>query len=204
VQLLLRMMDVTEGKILIDGKDIRTVNLAAFKQQVGYAPQDVFLFSDTIANNISFGLTGDPSAMEQLVEQAATHAALTSTISDFPHGFDTVVGERGITLSGGQKQRVSIARALIRDPELLIFDDCLSAIDNKTEAEILAHLQRIMRGKTAFIISHRVSSVKDAGHILVLDKGQVQEAGTHKALLAHNGRYMQLYQRQLMEETADA
>lgn len=202
VQLLLRMMDVTEGQVLVDGKDIRDINLHAFKQQVGYAPQDVFLFSDTIANNIAFGLTGNPQELEKLVRQAADHAALTSNVNDFPNGFETVVGERGITLSGGQKQRVSIARALIKDPEILLFDDCLSAVDNKTEAEILDHLQRIMKHKTAFIISHRVSSVKDAGHILVLDKGQVVEAGTHAALMAHHGRYAQMYQKQLMEETA--
>ncbi len=202
VQLLLRMMDVNEGDILYDEKDIKTINTKELKKQIGYAPQDVFLFSDTIANNISFGLTSDAQHIDELIKEASNNAALTSNINDMPNGFATIVGERGITLSGGQKQRVSIARALIKNPEILIFDDCLSAVDNKTESEILENLQRIMKGKTAFIISHRVSSVKDASHILVLDKGEIVEAGNHIDLLMKNARYAELYQSQLQEEVA--
>lgn len=200
VQLLLRMMDVEEGRILIDGKDLRTINIKAFKEQTGYAPQDVFLFSDTIANNIAFGLNGNEENLKQRIETAAADAALSGNIKDFPNGFETVVGERGITLSGGQKQRVSIARALIKNPELLLFDDCLSAVDTKTESEILRNLKRIMNDKTAIIISHRVSTVKDADHIIVLDDGMITESGTHQQLLDKEGRYAQLYQSQLVEE----
>ena len=200
VQLLLRMMDVTKGKILIDGKDIRHVNLTDLKKQTGYVPQDVFLFSDSISNNISFGLTADGKNLQELIKIASDNAALTSNINDFPLGFETVIGERGISLSGGQKQRISIARALIKDPEILIFDDCLSAVDNKTETEILANLQRVMKGKTTFIISHRASTVKDATRILVLDSGNIVETGTHLELIQHKGKYAEMYQRQLMEE----
>jgi ATP-binding cassette subfamily B multidrug efflux pump len=200
VQLLLRMMDVEEGRILIDGKDLRTVNIKAFKEQTGYAPQDVFLFSDTIANNIAFGLNGNEENLMQRIVTAAEDAALSGNIQDFPNGYETVVGERGITLSGGQKQRVSIARALIKNPELLLFDDCLSAVDTKTESEILRNLKRIMNDKTAIIISHRVSTVKDADHIIVLDNGMITESGVHHQLLVKEGRYAQLYQSQLLEE----
>lgn len=200
VQLLLRMMDVQEGKILIDGKDLRTVNIKTFKEKTGYAPQDVFLFSDTIANNIAFGFTGEEQDITKRIKQAAADAALADTIADFPQGYETVVGERGITLSGGQKQRVSIARALIKNPDLLLFDDCLSAVDTKTESEILRNLRRIMVDKTALIISHRVSTVKDADHIIVLDHGMITEAGTHQQLLDKGERYAELYQSQLLEE----
>jgi ATP-binding cassette, subfamily B, multidrug efflux pump len=200
VQLLLRMMDVNEGEILIDGISIKHINLRALKQQTGYVPQDVFLFSDTISNNISFALTSDIQDLEQLVKIASDDAALTSNINDFPKGFETIIGERGVTLSGGQKQRISIARALIKNPEILIFDDCLSAVDNKTETEILENLQRIMKGKTSFIVSHRVSTVKDATTILVLDTGEIIESGMHADLIKQNGKYAEMYQRQLMEE----
>lgn len=200
VQLLLRMMDVEQGKILIDGQDLKTINIKAFKEQTGYAPQDVFLFSDTIANNIAFGLTGSENRLKDRIAEAAGDTALAENINDFQHGYETVVGERGITLSGGQKQRVSIARALIKNPELLVFDDCLSAVDTKTESEILRNLRRIMRNKTAIIISHRVSTVKDADHIIVLDNGKITEAGTHQQLLEKGERYAELYQSQLLEE----
>ena len=200
VQLLLRMMDVSEGQILIDGVDIKKVNLKEMKQQTGYVPQDVFLFSDTISNNISFGLTSDIQHLDQLIKMASDNAALTSNVIDFPKGFETVIGERGVTLSGGQKQRISIARALIKDPEILIFDDCLSAVDNKTETEILENLQKIMKHKTAFIVSHRVSTVKNASKILVLDNGKIIESGKHLELIQQSGKYAEMYQRQLMEE----
>lgn len=202
VQLLLRMMDVNEGCITVDGVDIRELNIYDFKQQIGYAPQDVFLFSDSIANNIAFGLDEQTHGVREKVESAAANAALSESIKDFKDGFDTVIGERGVTLSGGQKQRVSIARALIKNPELLIFDDCLSAVDTKTESEILENLRRIMHHKTAILISHRVSTVKDADHIVVLHDGQIEEEGSHTSLLAKNGRYAALYHRQLAEEKA--
>ncbi len=202
VQLLLRMMDVTEGGISIDGKNLKEINLHDFKKHIGYAPQDVFLFSDSIANNIAFGMLKTAPDLKQKIELAAHQAALLSSIKEFPDGMDTMIGERGVTLSGGQKQRVSIARSLIKSPELLIFDDCLSAVDTKTEAEILSNLRKVMREKTAIIISHRVSTVKDADHIIVLDNGEIVEQGTHNSLMILNARYAELYQSQLLEEIA--
>jgi ATP-binding cassette subfamily B protein len=202
VQLLLRMMDVTEGVILVDGKNLKEINLHDFKKHLGYAPQDVFLFSDSIANNIAFGMSKAEPDLKQKIELAAHQAALLSSIKEFTKGMDTMIGERGVTLSGGQKQRVSIARSLIKNPELLIFDDCLSAVDTKTEAEILGNLRKIMRKKTSIIISHRVSTVKDADHIIVLDNGEIVEQGTHNSLMELNARYAELYQSQLLEEIA--
>ena len=200
VQLLLRMMDVTDGSILVDGKNLNEINLHDFKKHIGYAPQDVFLFSDSVANNISFGISQIEPGLKQKIELAADQAALLSSIEDFPDGMDTMIGERGVTLSGGQKQRVSIARTLIKNPDLLIFDDCLSAVDTKTEAEILNNLKKIMREKTSIIISHRVSTVKDADHIILLDNGEIAEQGTHNTLMMLNERYAELYQSQLLEE----
>ena len=200
VQLLLRMMDVTDGSILVDGKNLNEINLHDFKKHIGYAPQDVFLFSDSVANNISFGISQIEPGLKQKIELAADQAALLSSIEDFPDGMDTIIGERGVTLSGGQKQRVSIARTLIKNPDLLIFDDCLSAVDTKTEAEILNNLKKIMREKTSIIISHRVSTVKDADHIILLDNGEIAEQGTHNTLMMLNERYAELYQSQLLEE----
>ncbi|MCW3071320.1 MAG: ABC-type multidrug transport system, ATPase and permease component [Bacteroidetes bacterium] len=196
--LLCRLYDTTSGEILIDGKPITQLNLADLRQQTGYVPQEVFLFSDTIANNISFGVhsgTQDLSA----VENAARNAAIYSNIIEFPDKFQTIVGERGITLSGGQKQRVSIARAIIKEPRLLIFDDCLSAVDTETEEEILNNLKRIMKGKTSLIISHRVSSVKNADAIIVLEGGEIIEQGNHRELLEKQGSYFNLYNMQLLE-----
>jgi ATP-binding cassette, subfamily B, multidrug efflux pump len=201
VQLLLRMMDVEEGEILIDGKNIKDINLGAFKNIIGYSPQDVFLFSDTITNNIAFGLHRQDPAVGELVKEAAENAALAGNISGFTQGYETVVGERGITLSGGQKQRVSIARALAKDPQLLILDDSLSAVDTKTESQILHNLRRILNNKTSVIISHRVSTVKAADYILVLDRGEIVEEGRHARLLQDSSRYAELYQKQLVEET---
>jgi ATP-binding cassette subfamily B protein len=200
VQLLLRMMDVTNGQILIDGKELKDIDIRKFKAQVGYAPQDVFMFSDTIAHNISFGLASDTPELSSRIQKAAKNAALTEAIDDFQQGFETVVGERGITLSGGQKHRVSIARALIKDPEVLILDDCLSAVDTKTESEILNNLKKLTIKKTAIIISHRVSSVKDADYIIVLDAGMIVEEGTHQSLLHDGKRYFELYQRQMTDD----
>lgn len=197
--LLLRQYDVSQGSIEIDGLDIREHNLDHLRCNIGYVPQEVFLFSDSIANNIAFGVNHD-RANEAHIHQAAKDAAIYDNIQDFPEGFETVLGERGITLSGGQKQRVSIARALIRAPKMLFFDDCLSAVDTETEEAILSSLNRIMKGRTSIIISHRVSTVKDAEHIIVLDEGRIIEDGNHKNLIDRKGVYFELYQKQLLEE----
>ena len=198
--LLCRLYDVTAGQVEIDGLDVRDYALDNLREQIGYVPQDVFLFSDSIRHNINFGLN-DPS--EEKMLQAARDAAVYDNIVAFPEGFDTKVGERGITLSGGQKQRVSMARALVKEPKILILDDSLSAVDTKTENTILGALQRIMADRTSLIISHRVSSVKLADHILVLDDGTIVQHGAHEALMAEpEGLYRALYERQLQSEEA--
>lgn len=199
--LICRLYDVTEGQLLVDGRNIKEMNLYALRNQTGYVPQEVFLFSETIYNNIAFSIS-DPKNLEasrEQVEQAAKDAAIYSNIVSFPEKFQTKVGERGITLSGGQKQRISIARAIIKSPRILIFDDCLSAVDTETEEEILRNLNRIMEGKTSVIISHRVSSVKTADHIIVLDHGRIIERGTHHQLLEVKGAYYELHRMQQLE-----
>jgi ATP-binding cassette subfamily B protein len=196
--LLCRLYDPTSGEVLIDSVKIKQLNLADLRRQTGYVPQEVFLFSDTIANNISFG-TDQGKAALSAVEKAAKDAAIYSNIIEFPDKFETIVGERGITLSGGQKQRVSIARAIIKEPQILIFDDCLSAVDTETEEEILTNLKQIMKDKTSVIISHRVSSVKNADLIIVLEGGEIIERGNHKELLEKQGAYHNLYNLQLLE-----
>ncbi|MBI2271011.1 MAG: ABC transporter ATP-binding protein [Bacteroidetes bacterium] len=200
--LLCRLYDVDSGEILIDGNNIKTINLYDLRDQLGYVPQEVFLFSDSIAANIGFSAhnTGKLKTDRSMIEQAAKDAAIYASIINFPEKFDTVVGERGITLSGGQKQRISIARAIIREPRLLIFDDCLSAVDTETEEEILNNLNRLMRNKTTIVISHRVSSVKHADHIIVLDHGSIVEQGSHHELLGRKGIYFELHQKQLLEK----
>jgi ATP-binding cassette subfamily B protein len=198
--LLCRMYDVTSGEILIDGVNIKQYDLPYLRGQMGYVPQDVFLFSDTIAANIGFG--SQEISEEQMI-QAAKWADVYQNIMDFPQQFKTVVGERGITLSGGQKQRVSIARALVKNPTIMILDDCLSAVDTKTENAILNQLQRIMQGKTTIIISHRISSAKLADKILVLDEGKVVEQGSHEELMARKGIYKELYEKQLQAEEVE-
>lgn len=195
--LLTRLYDPTEGQILVDGVPLKEYNLQSLRSQTGYVPQDVFLFSDSIAQNVAFGTTGLPFSK---IEQAAKDADLYANIVDFPEGFDTKVGERGITLSGGQKQRLSIARAIARDPKILILDDCLSAVDTQTENTILSNLQRIMQDRTSVIISHRVSSAKLADFIVVLNDGEIIEQGTHTELLERNGAYKELYDKQLQGE----
>lgn len=197
--LICRLYDVSQGEVLIDGRNIRNMDLPAIRSNIGYVPQEVFLFSDTIAHNIGFSL--DKKDLHQnAVEQAAKDAAIYSNIEGFPDKFETIVGERGITLSGGQKQRISIARAIIRQPQILIFDDCLSAVDTETEEEILSNLKRVMKDKTTIIISHRVSSVKHADNILVLEHGSIIEQGNHQQLLEKGGAYSRLHQMQLLEE----
>lgn len=200
--LLCRLIDVDSGEILIDGNNIKTINLYDLRDQIGYVPQEVFLFSDSIAANIGFS-ANDASKLKtdrSVIEQAAKDAAIYANIINFPEKFDTIVGERGITLSGGQKQRISIARAIIREPRLLIFDDCLSAVDTETEEEILNNLNRLMRNKTTIVISHRVSSVKNADQIIVLDHGSIVEQGSHPELLSKKGIYFELHQKQLLEK----
>ncbi len=197
-----RLFDADTGTIRIDGYPISELNLDDLRSSIGYVPQDIFLFSDTIAQNIAFGEYEDTLNLDH-VEQAAKDAQVYDNIKEFPQGFETRVGERGITLSGGQKQRISIARALLRDPKILIFDDCLSAVDTETEERIIQNLKRIMMGKTTLIIAHRVSTVKHCDQILVMDDGQIAEAGTHAELIAHKGIYADLFQQQLLEEQID-
>lgn len=199
--LVCRLYDVSSGKVLFNNQNVKNFNLSEIRSQIGYAPQEVFLFSDTIANNIAFST--DVDIHSEAIIKAAKNAAIYSNIMDFPSGLETIVGERGITLSGGQKQRISIARAIIKQPELLIFDDCLSAIDTQTEEEILNNLKVVMKGKTSIIISHRVSSVKNADNIIVLDQGQIIEQGRHQDLLHKKGVYYELNQMQLLEEEAN-
>ncbi|QMU29511.1 ABC transporter ATP-binding protein [Adhaeribacter radiodurans] len=199
--LLCRLYDTSSGRIEIDGIDIRDYEIATLRSQIGYVPQDVFLFSDSIRNNIGFG---SAKITEEQMVQAAKDADVYENIMRFPEKFETKLGERGITLSGGQKQRVSMARALVREPAILILDDSLSAVDTKTENAILNNLQRIMHNRTSIIISHRVSSVKLADQILVLDDGEVVQHGTHQQLMEdEEGLYKALYERQLQTEEQD-
>ncbi|HCR48451.1 MAG TPA: ABC transporter ATP-binding protein [Bacteroidetes bacterium] len=196
-ELMLRLYDTQSGEILVDGQNIRTIPLQTLRGAAGYVSQDVFLFSDTIANNIAFGRMDAP---DDEVSRAAAEADLLENVQGFSEGFETFVGERGITLSGGQKQRTSIARALVRNPKLLILDDALSAVDTATEAKILEALRKHYGKRTVVIISHRISAVQDADLILVIDNGEVVESGTHEALLDHKGLYKDLYTKQLLEE----
>ena len=193
---LMRLFDIDNGSILIDDHKIQDLNVVEFRRQVGYVPQDVFLFSDTIENNILFGTR--EKGIED-VEEAAENADLTRNVKSFPEKYKTKIGERGITLSGGQKQRISIARAIIKKPKILILDDCLSAVDTKTENKILENLKKIMVDKTTIIISHRISSVKLAKKILVMDDGKVIEDGTHDELLRKKGNYYRIYRNQIEE-----
>lgn len=197
--LICRLFDADSGEVLIDDKPINRLNLYDLRNSIGYVPQEVFLFSDSIESNIAFGLNQNTEILGK-IEEAAKNADVLTNIQSFKEGFKTVLGERGITLSGGQKQRVSIARAIAKDPEILIFDDCLSAVDTETEENILNNLKTVMKGKTSIIISHRVSSVKNADEIVVMEDGRVAEQGTHNQLLNKGGIYTDLYNRQLLEE----
>ncbi len=198
-ELIGRLYDPTSGQILIDGVPIERIKLEKLRNQLGFVPQDVFLFSDSIRSNIAFSLEASEENVNR-VERAAKAAQVHENIIDFPKGYDTLLGERGITLSGGQKQRVSIARAIIGRPRILIFDDALSAVDTATEEAILQELRTVMQGRTTVIISHRISAVRDADHILVLEDGRVMEEGDHDQLLVHGGLYAQLHNEQLLEE----
>ena len=192
-----RLYDPTEGKVLIDGVPLQKFELNSFRSHIGYVPQEVFLFSDTIANNISFGLENEHSL--DTIRQAAINAHIDHNVMEFKDGYETIMGERGITLSGGQKQRISIARALIRQPELLILDDCLSAVDTETEEVILNRLKKLEKPTTTIISSHRISSIQHADEIIFLDSGKISERGTHEDLLKLKGAYYKLYLKQLAE-----
>jgi len=194
---IMRLFDIDKGKILFDDTDIKNLDIQHFRRQIGYVPQDVFLFSDTITNNILFGSENKNYGN---IKDAAVNADLMRNINSFPEKFETKIGERGITLSGGQKQRISIARAIIKEPKILILDDCLSAVDTKTENIILENLKKIMLNKTSIIISHRISSVKLAKKIIVIDDGKIIETGNHKNLIDKKGYYFDLYNQQLEKE----
>jgi ATP-binding cassette, subfamily B, multidrug efflux pump len=197
VSLLPRIYDTTPGSLLLDGRPIREYPLETLRQNIGFVPQETFLFSDTVRENIAFGVE---SASDEQVHRAAEAANIATDIEGFPEGYSTLVGERGITLSGGQKQRSAIARAIIRDPRILVLDDALSSVDTYTEEKILDHLRQVMRDRTTIFISHRVSTVRNADRIAVLHEGRVVEMGTHEELIARNGYYTDLYNKQLLEE----
>lgn len=197
INLIARLYDVNTGELLIDNTNIKDINLDDLRQNIGFVPQEAFLFSDTIKNNIKFG---DETASDTKIEQAAKEAYIHHNIVTFNKGYDTYVGERGVTLSGGQKQRISIARAIIKNPKILIFDDCLSAVDTETEEIILNNLQKISKNKTTVIVSHRVSSVKHADTILILENGKIIQQGTHNELVNIDGYYKELYEQQLLEK----
>jgi ATP-binding cassette subfamily B protein len=196
LDLIGRLYDIDKGEILIDHTPINKLNLISLRDSIGYVPQDAFLFSDTINNNIKFG---KEDATDEEVIQAAKYAQVHKNIMGFNKGYDTILGERGITLSGGQKQRISIARAIIKDPNILLLDDSLSAVDTETEEQILKHIQKVAKGKTTIIVSHRVSSVKNADQIIVLDDGKIVQSGNHETLINTDGYYQNLYLKQLSE-----
>jgi ATP-binding cassette subfamily B multidrug efflux pump len=221
ISLLARLHDPPPGTVFVDGIDVREIPLATLRGAIGFVPQEPFLFSDTLADNVAFGLDGADSerratlsgspaaglkgrpyeeARAAKVEAAAAVARLDKDVADFPKGYETMVGERGITLSGGQKQRTALARAIVIDPRILILDDALSAVDTYTEEEILSRLRGVMRERTSFIVSHRISTVRDADVIFVLDRGRIAERGTHDSLLRHGGLYAELHKQQLLEE----
>jgi ATP-binding cassette subfamily B protein len=213
ISLIARLHDPPPGTVFVDGVDVRELPLAVLRGAIGFVPQEPFLFSDTIADNVAFGLDADRSPgtqgsrntqseknRDEMIRKAAGVARLDKDVADFPKGYDTMVGERGITLSGGQKQRTALARAIAVDPRILILDDALSAVDTYTEEEILARLRGVMRARTSIIVSHRISTVRDADVIFVLDEGRIAERGNHDALLRQNGLYAELHKKQLLEE----
>ncbi len=201
LNLLLRLYDAKRGMIKLDGVDIQDISLEVLRRDIGYVPQESFLFSTTVKENIDFTATG--SDLER-VQEYAKIAQVYDNIMEFPQQFDTIVGERGVTLSGGQKQRIALARALIKEPQILILDDSFSAVDTETEEAILQNLRRVFPGKTVIIVSHRISTLKNANHILVLEEGSITQEGTHDQLTAEPGLYQELYQKQLLEEQIES
>ncbi|HEX2909343.1 MAG TPA: ABC transporter ATP-binding protein [Chloroflexia bacterium] len=202
VNMLSRVRDPDEGQVLVDNVDVRKLDLAKLRRQLGYVPQDTFLFSLPLAENIAFGVEENSYSLED-VYRAAEAARLSKDLEQIPGGLEAVIGERGVTLSGGQKQRTAIARAVMRDPAIMILDDALSSIDTQTQAEILANLRALMENRTTLIISQRISTVKDCDQILVLDNGQIIERGDHRSLLTHNGLYASMYRRELLSQELD-
>jgi ATP-binding cassette subfamily B protein len=194
-------MDPHPGSVFLDGVDVKEFDPRELRSTIGYVPQETFLFSATLRENIAFGVA---SATDAEITRVVEIAGLTSDIEGFPNGLDTVVGERGITLSGGQKQRTAIARALLRDPRILILDDALASVDTATEEKILSGLAGVMRGRTTILISHRVSTIQGADTIVVLEKGEVAAQGTHAELLARGGYYAELVEKQLLEEELES
>jgi ATP-binding cassette subfamily B protein len=197
VNLIARVYDATAGQVLVDGLDVREIPLAALRRSVGYVPQESFLFSVSIAENVGFGID---ELDEARLEQALRVSQLGKDVADFPEGARTMIGERGVTLSGGQKQRTGIARAVAKDPLILVLDDAMSSVDTNTEAAILRELRAVMRGRTSIVIAHRISTIKDLDTIIVLDEGRIVEQGTHSELLGRGGIYAAMYRRQLLGE----
>ncbi len=197
VNLLPRLFDTTQGQVLIDGVDVREYPLELLRRKIGYVPQESFLFSVPLAENIGFGVE---ALSEDGIQKAMEVSQLAKDVVDFPQGIGTMIGERGVTLSGGQKQRAALARAVAKDPAILILDDAMSSVDTHTEAEILRHLREVMKGRTTIIISHRCSTVKNLDHIVVIDGGRIVEEGTHHSLLSIQGLYAEMYRRQLIGE----
>jgi ATP-binding cassette, subfamily B, multidrug efflux pump len=197
VNLFPRLYDITGGALLIDGNDIKNIPLDVLRSNIGFVTQETFLFSETIAENIQYGVDNHD---EEDLKSAAEISQIAKDVLDFPNQFNTTIGERGITLSGGQKQRASIARAIMRQPKILILDDALSAVDTFTEEKILQRLREFMKGRTSIVISHRISTVKNADLIVVLQNGEIVERGTHDELVKFNGIYSDLHQKQLLEQ----
>ena len=197
VNLVPRLFDVDQGQLLIDDIDVHEIPLASLRHQIGFVPQETFLFSIPLSENIGFGVQ---SLSEQRMQEVMEFAQLAKDVNDFPHGTATMIGERGVTLSGGQKQRTALARAIVKDPSILILDDAMSSVDTHTEAEILGHLRNVMQGRTTIVISHRCSTVKNLDHIIVLDEGRIVEEGNHEQLLQKHGLYAEMYRRQLIGE----
>lgn len=202
-QLLVRLYDPDSGSILLDGRELRSLNLHALRRQIGYVSQDVFLFSDSVINNIGFGLETDAIDREKVIA-AAINAAVHADILQLPEQYETVVGERGVTLSGGQKQRISIARALVKDPGIVVFDDCLSAVDAQTERNILGYLDKYLNNRTTIIITHRIFTLFNFDKIIVLEDGVIAEEGNHASLMKRKGAYFELFEKQQLEESQQA
>jgi ATP-binding cassette subfamily B protein len=195
VNLIARVYEAQEGRVLVDGVDVRRIPLAVLRRSIGYVPQDTYLFSTSLSENVAFGVEEPEPAM---VARAVETSRLSQDLDQFPGGIETVIGERGVTLSGGQKQRTALARAIMRDPAILVLDDSLSSIDTHTQSEILAGLREVLKGRTSIIISQRISTVKDADQIIVLEHGKVAERGTHAELVAKRGIYAGMYRRELL------